>query len=236
MMYQTLAPYYDALVQDEEATMAWVEFVNKHTTGKQVLELACGSGDVALALAKQGYHVSASDMSEAMLAIAKQKDNEKQVNWSIMDMRQMSGTDTYDAILCFCDSLNYILDKKDIKDILAQAYERVKPQGVFLFDLHSEDRLMEFEEEYCEDGMIDDHPYEWTIFAEDRFLYQNFAFYDADAKVSLEQHIQKIYDPKEIIQLSEAVGFQVQVYTDFELDGIQSGEKYFFVCKKGDQL
>ena len=52
MMYQILARFYDALVQDEEATNAWVSFIQRHIQGKRVLELACGSGEITIALGK----------------------------------------------------------------------------------------------------------------------------------------------------------------------------------------
>ncbi|MCF0114408.1 MAG: class I SAM-dependent methyltransferase, partial [Erysipelotrichaceae bacterium] len=33
MIYDILSVYYDALVRDEEATKAWVDFVKKHCKG-----------------------------------------------------------------------------------------------------------------------------------------------------------------------------------------------------------
>ena len=98
--------------------------------------------------------------------------------------------------------------------------------------MHSQDRLKEFAEEYCEDGIVNGMAYEWTILAEDEHIYQNFAFYDAQARVHLEQHIQRVYHPIWIQQVLEKMGFHTKVYTDFTVMGIDSGEKYFFVCKK----
>ena len=39
MMYGTLAHYYDALVKDEDASMAWVAFIEQHVKKGKVLEL-----------------------------------------------------------------------------------------------------------------------------------------------------------------------------------------------------
>src|SRR6266436_2799001 len=39
--------------------------------GERALDLCCGTGDVALALARQGVEVTGLDFSEAMLAIAR---------------------------------------------------------------------------------------------------------------------------------------------------------------------
>ena len=50
MMYGTLAHYYDALVKDEDASMAWVAFIEQHVKKGKVLELACGSGEITIAV------------------------------------------------------------------------------------------------------------------------------------------------------------------------------------------
>ena len=66
MMYQTIAAYYDALVKDEEATAQWVSYVKRHLPNSertQLLEVACGSGEIALALAQCGYQLCLSTFS-----------------------------------------------------------------------------------------------------------------------------------------------------------------------------
>ncbi len=67
--------------------------------------------------------------------------------------------------------------------------------------------------------------------AEDDYVYQDFAFYMKD-KVVQEHHIQRVYDP---IWLSDTLSkyFDVlKVTTDFDIEGIAPGEKYFYVCRK----
>ena len=112
MIYDVLASYYDALVKDEEATAAWVELIQRHVSGKEVMEVACGSGEITIALAQKGYHMHASDISPAMIEAAKAKAGAELVEWSIMDMRQLQGG-TYDGILCLCDSFNYLLEEEE---------------------------------------------------------------------------------------------------------------------------
>lgn len=232
MMYEELASFYDALVQDEEATACWADFVETHSKAEHVLELACGSGDLAILLAQRHHHVWASDISEAMLAKAKAKQHSEDVIWKQMDMRHIKENQTFDTILCFCDSLNYLIEACDVEHMFASVYAHLENGGCFLFDMHTQERLEEFAEEYCEDGMVDGVPYEWTILAQEEYIYQNFVFYDKEAHPHLEQHIQRVYDPIWIQQQLEKLGFQVHIYTDFNQPGIQRGEKYFYVCKK----
>ena len=60
MMYELLAHVYDALVKDDEATACWVELVKAHIRGTELLELACGSGEITIALAHKLKQIYAS--------------------------------------------------------------------------------------------------------------------------------------------------------------------------------
>lgn len=233
MMYQVLAKYYDALVKDEEATAAWVEFIKAHMPKGDVMELACGSGEITIALSQEGYHVSASDLSSDMIHAAMAKPGSEAIAWSVMDMSKFEDEHVYDGILCLCDSFNYLLSDTQVDHMFTQVYAHLRDQGVFIMDMHSLDRLDEFVEEYNEAGKIMSHEYQWTIYAVEDRIYQNFAFYDEDGRVTLEQHIQRVYDPMDIKARLEQTGFQVEIYTDFTQEGICEGEKQFFVCRKG---
>lgn len=236
MIYDTLAEYYDALVEDEQATQDWCSFVKRYIKKGSLLELACGSGDLAIALHTQGYAVTAMDQSEDMLAQAQKKDGQAGILWRQGDMRKLSTYGSYDGILCFCDSINYLLKKEEVQQVFAKVYAHLVPKGVFLFDVHSWDRLAEFQDEYCESGHIQDVDYQWSIQAEEDFIYQTFLFYDENKQTHMEQHIQRVFPPKQLLEMLETAGFHTTIFTDFVEEGIQPGEKYFFVCRKDESI
>lgn len=231
-MYNELAKYYDALVKDEEATKMWVDFIEAHIQGNEIMELACGSGEITLSLAKKGYQMDASDLSIEMIQEAKAKDKDHLVNYYPMDMTKFHIDKMYDGILCLCDSINYLIELEDIKELFHNVYKSLKTNGVFIFDMHSLDRLDEFKEEFFEAGVINKHEYTWSITSEEDYIYHNFMFYDEDANVSMEQHIQRVYDPIQIKNILLDEFDTVSIYTDFTETGIKNGEKYFYVCKK----
>lgn len=236
MMYEKLAQFYDALVKDEEATKAWVDLIETYLPKGKIMELACGSGEITIALAKDGYEVHASDLSADMIQQAKAKQNSELVEWKVMDMCNFTDEDMYDGILCLCDSFNYVLKEKDVEKLLHGVYEHLKEEGIFIVDMHSMDRLEEFKEEYNEAGRINGHEYQWTIQTIEDCIYQNFAFYDEDGRNVLEQHIQKVYKPEWVLEKLEKIGFQVEVFTDFIYPGICAGEKQFYICRKGAKV
>jgi len=232
MIYDTLAKYYDLLVKDDEATQQWIDFTKKHIAGNTILELACGSGEITIGLAQAGYRVCGSDLSEQMLNEAKKKKGSKLVNWQQLDMLELDTKSEYDAVLCYCDSLNYLDSELKVKQLFERVYEALKGGGVFLFDVHSIQRRSEFEKEYIEEGMLDDIGYQWTIRHEDDVLYHSFTFYDENGHMVQEQHCQYIYDAITLKEFLENCGFKVEVYTDFIIPGIVDGEKIFFVANK----
>ncbi len=100
--YEILAKYYDALLQDEESLKYWLDYIHK-LKGKDILELASGSGVMAKILKNEGYNVVASDISEAMKKASKQNfDGE----YLILNMIDFKLDRSFDIILCICDSIN----------------------------------------------------------------------------------------------------------------------------------
>ncbi len=110
MIYNTLAHYYDALVKDDQATSAWHDWIHTVKIGFSILELACGSGEITRHLAQDGVHIDALDLSEEMIAEAKQKQDSQSIHYFTGNMLDLKECGQYEAILCLCDSINYILD------------------------------------------------------------------------------------------------------------------------------
>ena len=44
--------------------------------------------------------------------------------------------------------------------------------------------------------------------------------------------MEKVHNPLWVKEQLERIGFDVSMYTDFDLEGIQEGEKIFYVAKK----
>ncbi|MBQ1188434.1 MAG: methyltransferase domain-containing protein [Peptococcaceae bacterium] len=77
MAYETLAVMYDALMDDVDYE-AWADYIDrmlkKHgCPGKRLLDLGCGTGSISIPLAQKGYQVTGVDLSEEMLAVAREK-------------------------------------------------------------------------------------------------------------------------------------------------------------------
>lgn len=227
--YEALADYYDDLIIDHEEIKKWCVFTEKHSTGKNLLELACGSGAITELLVNAGFTVTGSDISLPMLEKAREKL--PQVEFLAQDMRSFTFDKEFDTVVCYNDSVNYITETEDLKKCFACVNKVLKKGGVFLFDVHTMERLEQFEEEYLEEGMIQSTPYQWSIESEDERLFHHLAFWTEKGFLE-EEHIQRVYPKEELKQLLNEAGFTVQVFTDFVEDENTLGEKWYFIARK----
>lgn len=228
MIYDALSSYYDDLVKGDEATEKWVDFVQTYCPEKNICELACGSGEIANRLVQLGYKVLATDFSSSMIEQLHQKY--PLIKTQVMDMRNFEFENQVEGIFCFCDSINYLTSMEEVKQMFSCVKKALTENGVFLFDMHSLDRLDEFKELYIEEGVLD-VPYQWTIQSDGECIHQHFAFYTEDG-VLQEQHVQTVFNPHTILELLEELGFTCQIKTDFVKDGIDEGEKYFIIARR----
>lgn len=124
---------------------AWVDYVELLVVkfGGQdgpVLDLACGTGNVGLELARRGFQVTGVDRAPGMLAEARRKAHEENlpVEFIQQDMTALDLPQAFNLCVCLYDSLNYILDAEALQCTFQGVAAALHPQGLFIFDLNTE--------------------------------------------------------------------------------------------------
>lgn len=118
-----------------EAYKELVAFFESHTPKGQVLDLGCGQGRDAIALAKLGYTVTGVDNSslgiQQMLSIA-EKDK-LPVSGIVDDVYTFTITDKYDIVLL--DSMFHFYKKDKTKEVafIERIIKELKPNGIICF-------------------------------------------------------------------------------------------------------
>ena len=138
--FEAVAPYYDALMTGVPY-FRWVDYVERllaayNTPAHQVLDLACGTGQVGVEMIRRGYRAVGLDLSEPMMRLcARQKPPLPAV---VMDAGRLGlAPESLDLVVCLFDSLNYILDPEALRRCFAQVHRALRPGKPFIFDLNT---------------------------------------------------------------------------------------------------
>jgi SAM-dependent methyltransferase len=92
-------------------TAAEAEFLERELalkSGQHVLDVPCGNGRLALALASKGMKLSGVDSSPELLKDARAAA--PNIEWHERDMRKFAGLGPFDAAYCFGNSFGYFDD------------------------------------------------------------------------------------------------------------------------------
>ena len=183
-----------------------------------VLDLGCGTGAMTERLAAFGYDMIGVDNSEDMLELAMEKrvQSGQDILYLLQDMREFELYGTVRAAVSVCDSVNYITDPEELKEVFRLVNNYLDPEGVFIFDFNTEYKYREvlgnqviaedrdecsfiWENYYNHTSMINE--YELTLFVredEEASLYRKYQ----------ESHFQKAYTLREMRGLLEKAGLK----------------------------
>ncbi len=103
--------------------------------GKRIIDLGCGGGQAAVAMAKQGAVTIGVDISVEQLAFARRvcEEEETRVELRHGDLAELAfqRADSIDVVTAMM-SLHYV---PDLNRVFRQAHRILKPNGMFLFSL-----------------------------------------------------------------------------------------------------
>jgi len=104
-----------------------------------LVDVACGAGEFAVAMARRGLSVTGVDQSPEMLALARQSAAASGVTVALLeqDMRELRLSAPVDAATCLYDSLNYLVSEPELHRALAAVAAALRPGGLFLFDMNT---------------------------------------------------------------------------------------------------
>ena len=132
--YEERANEYDKIYEKPERQsdlLALTEILQRTFTDKDVTELACGTGYWTQKIAKVAKSVNASDINEAVVDIAKDKEYEKNnVTFEVADMFNYSLTP---ADSLFSGFIWSHIKKQELDKFIDIIHSFVKPGGMVVF-------------------------------------------------------------------------------------------------------
>ncbi len=246
--YKALAVSYDRLTNDVdyEAVVDFYEQIIRREglTPKTAVDLACGTGSVAILLAKRGLQVTGVDMASDMLTVACQKAQEldRVPLFVCQELQQLRLPRGVDLAVCALDSLDYVTDPDDCQEAIRRVYRALNPGGIFIFDVNTPEKLRamdgqvfldEDDDVYCVwRGEFDENS---NICSYGMDLFQR----EGDMWLrSFEEHREYAYSQNQLVAYLKNAGFTgIEVYADREFVAPRPGEqRIYFKARKGKIL
>ncbi|CEI71729.1 MULTISPECIES: class I SAM-dependent methyltransferase [Romboutsia] len=245
--YKDFAFIYDELMNEVDYN-GWVEYIEKiiekeGTKVQNILELACGTGNLTIPLTKKNYDIAGIDISEEMLGVAREKAEKEGVELVLLqqDIAELDFDITnLDCVLCACDGFNYITYDEDLENVFKKTYELLKENGLFIFDISSFYKLSSVLGNNMYGENREDIAYMWQNYFDDEenLVEMELAFFVKDEDGRFERfeevHQQRAYTEEEILDMLQSVGFKdIKVYSDFTFEAPkEDSERIFFVGRK----
>lgn len=246
MEYETFAFVYDEIM-DDDLYDQWLAFTERHSQCKKnLLELACGTGILALKLAQAGFSVTGLDLSYEMLSVASERFNEaygeeeNPIQLTQGDMMDLSEVGSYDIVTCYSDSLCYMKNALEVQQVFDEVYRILNEGGRFIFDVHSEYKIAEEFPNFSFHEETEDYAFLWDSYPdkEPLSIVHELSFYvrneDGTFTRYMEDHHERTYQLTHYLTMLENSGFHdVEVYADFTDEApTDTSKRWFFVCQK----
>ncbi|GIN71001.1 methyltransferase [Bacillus sp. J14TS2] len=246
-MYGRFAYVYDELMSDVPYHK-WLQLVERETqanqvNGKQILEIACGTGELSVLLAQSGYEVTGVDLSSDMLMVAHEKTESirENIQFYEQDMSKLEDLGTYSIVTIFCDSLNYLQSSDQVVQTFQRVFTHLDQDGLFLFDIHSPYKIEKIFMDQTFSYVDEDISYIWDCYpGETSYTVEHdLTFFLKDHATGQyerfdEFHTQRTYSVADFTKWLKETGFKIRSITaDFTKDAPQEeSERIFFVCQK----
>lgn len=247
-MYRDFAFIYDRVMENANYD-EWYDYIKEKFDrldfkGTDVMDLGCGTGEILLRLREDGYKVIGVDLSTEMLSVAKEKFDEMGIEIPLVnqDMIEMQLPISVDMVVSLFDTINHIVDIKDLETSFANVRTHLSDGGYFIFDIATRKLLKDM----FKNGVFLDDREDMTILwrhyydkkeKTDNITTTFFVKEDNPPKERQnvmyeridEYHVKKIYTEEEIEDLLVKVGFQI---VEKDTDNEMAGERIFYTCRK----
>jgi len=227
--------YRDFLTQ--ERLKKEINFLVKYAELNQpleILDLACGHGRHANALAQLGHKVTGIDITDGFLKLAKKEAAQLNVDVKFIhrDMREIDYVNAFERVFALFTAIGYFDDEQNEK-VFRNIFNALKPNGIFCFDSHNRDTFMTY---YLPSSvveregnfMIDERKFDSIL---GHSVTKRTVIYHQSMKSF--QFSVRFYNPTEIIKLFKQIGFSgVEFYENWEGEPLGQGAKRMVVIAR----
>lgn len=214
--YEKLAPIYDYVMKHVDYEL-WANFALKiihqrHPTAKTVVDVGCGTGNLLVEMKNNPFKLFGFDSSFKMVKQARKKKEVNNIPIWQANMTDFVLRQPVDVLLCFYDSVNYIMSPDGILQFLNNAIYSLKPNGLLIFDICTERNAIEYFYNYYDHEKNKTFSYDrWSHYnGKTKTQFTEFkVHFKGDPLTYLEVHQQRIYSIHTILKLIKSSSFKL---------------------------
>ena len=211
-----------------------------HISDGLIVDLGCGSGLSTLEFIKAGYRVLGIDISEAMIALAKNR-----APGAEFQVASLFKTDipSCNAVTAIGECLNYLFDPDNNDEVLFQLFERIyqalEPGGVFVFDIAEPGQIERNDQQQFTEG------HDWLVLVEKEEDFSQsmlkrrivtFRKVGEHYRRSDEVHHVRLYRSTDLAHKLRKVGFKVETMRRYDQYQLLKAHAAFVARKPAEQL
>ena len=212
--------YYDLFYKDKdyetESKCVLQKLIDNKVAGKSLLELGCGTGKHARIFSQFGYKILGIEKSFSMINSAKKMENFECIQG---DIRKIKLKENFDSVVSLFHVISYQTTNEDIVAVFKTAYDNLKENGLFIFDIWYAPAVIHLKPE-IRIKKIKTETNTITRIAEPELLVNRnqvnvkYTFYDFNfisnkLKISEETHPMRYFTIPEIQYFANTSGFSV---------------------------
>lgn len=208
--YESLSRFYDAGWSDfSRRYVSWIDELlwERGARPASILDLACGTGALAIELAQCGHSVRGMDISPEMIGLTRAKAAGLQnAVFELQDMVSFDTAERYDLVACTFDSINYVLKLRELRKMFFRIASVLKANGLFVFDSNTKHLYLRHSGE-TEKVELNGESFIQYCSYDAKHKIQTTAFSFPDG--AYEVHRQRPYGYDELRPLLERAGFNI---------------------------
>jgi ubiquinone/menaquinone biosynthesis C-methylase UbiE len=241
--YQQLAMIYNHVMRHVNYSH-WARYITaviqkQGTSGEKILDIGCGTGEFIFEIGKLGFPGDGCDPSPSMLQIAQQKNPSRKFWLDGLPDLVHTSLQQYPVITCLYDTMNYLESASDWLQALLRVYELLPPEGLFIFDVVSEEFCRLYFHQVDEKEIINPS----CAYVRESYYHKakaeqvnQFTIYTPEG-IFEEKHIQKIFPFSQIEKIiTQNTPFEmIDMYEDFTFfTAGKNSNRAHFILKKVD--
>lgn len=235
-----LAPHYDLLMAqipyDMWAGYLRLLFAQMDAAPEEILDVCCGTGTICELLAAEGFAMTGLDLSPGMIAAAKQKAAEKEldIDYHVADASDFNLFRSFEAACSFFDSFNYIIEPERLASAFQCVARHLQPGSPFIFDLNTayafEQRM--FDQSDTRKKAVIQYDWKGDYDPESRIIRVQMTFKKGD-EIFHECHVQRAHPQDEVVSFLKQAGFiEIAVFESYTLDPPRrKSDRVHYVCR-----